>query len=169
MHRFSILTVFLLTTTSVIAQNVDADWPLGCYVRDYSADHLARHPDQVVDRMSILFTQPNLSHPTSGLVWAEIQVLLADQGHAARSGFGGLRVAEVAASYGVPFAFGVDCDGGRFEVVAHDAAGITIETDRLNLRGGCGPGDNIYTTLAEIEGETTAYKMIKADEAACHW
>ena len=159
MKRLSILTFLFLIATPAIAQEV----PMGCYTRGYSSDHLAKHPEQVVKRISILFTQRD------SLAWADVQVLLANQGHAARDGYGGMRLSEIAGSFNGPLDFGVECDGGKFDVIANDATGILIETIGFRLSNSGCDGDGIYSTLGEQGRSTTRYKLHKSDDASCDW
>lgn len=159
MRYLSILPILLFFGTSVGAQ----DAPMGCFVREYSKSHLAQNPEQVVQRISILFA------PESSYLWAEVKVLLADQGHAGRDGYGGMRVSEMAGSFNGLSSFGVECDGGGFDVIVNDATGITIETDWLRVaEEGCG-GAGIYTTLLEDGSSTTRYRLDRAEDAACQW
>lgn len=159
MRQFSMLTLACLLAGPVDAQTV----PDGCFMREYTQDHLDRNPNQVVRRISILFA------PHDQLVSAEIEVLMADQGHAARDGFGDMRMSEWAANFNGPMKFGIECDGGGFEVIAQDADGLTIETGYVRVAlDGCS-GDNTSTTLAEVEGELTRYRLERREVAACAW
>lgn len=159
MYQLSALTLLIFVATPAIAQEV----PMGCYTREYSSDHLAQHPEQVVERMSILFTQAEWG------VAADVQVQLADQGHAARDGYGGMRVSELAGNFNEPLNFGVECDGGQFEVLSNDSTGIMIETSQFRLTDdGCG-GDGIYSTLGEENSSTTRYKLHKSNDVECRW
>ena len=158
MRRFSILPLVCLMAGPALAQTM----PDGCFTRTYAQAHLDQHPEQVVERISILFG------PYETLVTAEIKVLLADQGHAGRDGFGGRRMSESAANFTTPLQFGIECDGGSFDVIALDANGITIETGYVRVASdGCGGDDS--TSLAEAGSALTRYRLERSDLAACEW
>lgn len=159
LHRNLLVLPLLALASPGLAQ----DAPLGCFVRDYSDEHLKKNPEQVVDRISILFS------PFDDNVSADVKVLLADQGHAGRDGYGGQRAFEIAGNYYKPLRFSVDCDGGSFDVVKQDAAGITIETSGFRLAvDGC-IDEGISTTLAEEGSTSTRYRLNRAETKACDW
>jgi len=159
MKHIPIVAAALLAATPLQAQDV----PLGCYTRDYSQQHLAQNPEQIVDRMSILFTKDDV------YMGAHVQVLLADQGHAGRDGYGGMRVSETAGDFIGPLIFGIECDGGSFEVIANTGDSITIETSYFRLaEDGC-VDEGIRTSLAESGGGATRYLLHRAENAACDW
>jgi hypothetical protein len=154
---------FLFVLTFIATPSIAEDALMGCFVRDYSKEHLQQSPEQVVDRMSILFTVEE------NLMWADVQVLLADQGHAARDGFGGMRLSEAAGTFNGPLEFGVECDGGSFDVVGLDGTSVTIETSRFRLSAnGCG-GEGFNSDLHETGSASTRYKLNRAETAACQW
>jgi hypothetical protein len=162
-----ILALILLGTTSAIAQSV----PMGCYSKDYTEEHLARHPEQVVDRISVLFIHRD------GRILADVQVLLADQGHAGRNSYGGARVSEFAVNpnnYDVSKRFSVDCDGGGFDVIEVDAESIVIETNGFRLSSNsCTNGlddtslPEVRTSLHEEGSPSTRYRLEQRGE--CDW
>lgn len=159
MKYFNVFAFSAFIASSVAAQDV----PGGCYVREYSEEHLARYPEQVVDRISILFG------PYDGTVFADVKVVLADQGHAARDGHGGAYLSETAGNFSSPLKFGVECDGGSFDVISFDENAITIETSRFRIsRDGCG-GDGINSNLAESGSSSTNYTLNRAELGACFW
>ncbi|MHA3915473.1 hypothetical protein [Halovulum sp. GXIMD14793] len=97
------------------------------------------------------------------------KVLLADQGHAGRDGYGGMRASEIAGNYYKPLRFSVDCDGGSFDVIEQDAAGITIETSGFRLAvDGC-IDERFSTTLAEEGSTSTKYRLERVEAKACDW
>lgn len=159
LHYFTILSLSVFIGTPLLAQDV----PMGCYVSDYSKEHLEQHPEQVVDRISILFG------PNEGIIWADVKVLLADQGHAARDGYGGMRLSETAGNFNDHLEFGVECDGGSFDVATFDANAITIETSGFRISvDGCG-GEGIDSTLLEADSLSTQYTLNRAELGACFW
>ena len=161
MRYILILSLFLSIPLSATAQDV----PLGCYARDYSDEHLAKRTEQVVDRLSIRFSK------SGERTTAEVKVLLADQGHAGRAGYGGRQASEVADNYAAPLRFNVECDGGGFDVVKSDSNGILIETDWFRLSGNrneCSGGD-LRSNLHEEGSSSTRYRLEQAEAAACDW
>lgn len=130
-------------------------------MRDFSEEHLAQYLEQVVDRISIIFG------PDQGIVWADVKVRLADQGHAARDGYGGMHLSETAGNFNSPHEFGVECDGGSFDVVNYDEKTIEIETSRFRIAvDGCG-GEGIYSDLLEFDSSSTKYTLNRAELGAC--
>ena len=161
MRYTTLLGLVLMFPASAIAQDV----PVGCYTRDYSDAHLASNPDQVVDRISIEFIRHD------EFTSAEVKVLLADQGHSGRAGYGGQFVSEVAANYATPLQFGIECDGGSFDVIESDSQGIVIETGWFRLSdnaNGCS-GEDIRSNLHEEVGSSTRYRLTQSAAAACKW
>ncbi|EBA13689.1 hypothetical protein [Roseobacter sp. CCS2] len=159
MRYLTVLSLAVFIATPVTAQDV----PVGCYVRDYSDEHLAKYPEQVVDRISIMFG------PYEGIVWADVKVLLADQGHASRDGIGGRYLSETAGNFNEPLEFGVECDGGSFDIVSFDMDTIEIETRRFRLSvDGCG-GEETYSDLLETGSSSTTYTLNRSKLGACFW
>ena len=170
--HLAILSLSAVYATSLTAQDI----PTGCYVREYSKEHLKQNPAQIVDRMSILFDPPD----SEGYGWADVQVLLADQGHAARDGYGGKRVSGGGINVNGSLRFdSSSCDGGGFEVIASDANTITIKTYGFVLGAGCGEwdeeGEDITSSLSEGLRDdaglqiSTRYILNRAELAACQW
>ena len=151
----------LLLGAPAIAQDV----PNGCYVRDYSDAHLAKYPEQVVDRISIEFS------PSGDFTSAEVKVRLADQGHSGRAGYGGQFVSEFAENYATPLRFNVECDGGGFDVINSDSAGILIETDWFRLSDDVSEcsGGRVRSDLHEEGGSSTKYRLTQSVAAAYEW
>ena len=161
MRLTTLMGFVLLLPASAIAQDV----PIGCYTRDYSDAHLARNPEQVVDRISIEFDR------SGEYTSAEVKVLLADQGHSGRAGYGGQLVSQFAENYAVPLQFGVDCDGGSFDVIDSDSEGIVIETNwfRLSDDTSICSGVRVRSDLQEEGGSSTRYRLTQSAAAACEW
>ena len=162
MRCIPIFAIIFLATSSAIAQSV----PMGCYTKDYSDDHLARNPEQVVDQISILFIH------RGGTITAAVRVLLADQGHAGRDGYGGMEVSEFAVSagdYNVSRRFNVDCDGGGFDVIESDSESLVIETSRFRLSGNNCINELSGSSLVEDGSSSTRYKLERPGEMTCDW
>jgi len=133
--------------------------PEGCYSRHYSPQHLAAQPQQVAEIVVLSITDQGASFV--------IAARLADQGHAARDGFGGMVMIEE----GMCNADGtcaVYCDGGGFDVSAVTAESIDITTDGLRVIAGdsCG-GEALVSNLAEVWGQPTTYRLYRSPLAVC--
>ena len=140
--------------------------PEGCFARDYSAAHLAANPDQIVDWITLRF-YPD-PYEDNGMQWADITVRMAHQGRALSEGLAGRVLSETGANFASPLVFGVDCDGGSFEVIRHDADSLMIETRSVRVAtGGCGGEIGETASLAETPGMPTRYLLYRADPARC--
>ncbi len=134
----------------------------GCYARDYTAEHLASHPEQVVARMRLEV----LGRNEAGETEARLSVVLARQGRAEAEGVGGRAFAQRLACRGRPegTVCGVECDGGVF-AVGEDERGLALTTDRLRVGDGDGCGGDF--DLAERPGEAVTYRLERAAPGAC--
>ena len=134
----------------------------GCFLRDYSDAHLARHPDQVADRMVM-----RVAVQSTGTTVADLWVTLANQGHVRRSGRGGHRLWQflVCWSEGGRALCGVECDGGVMEVTRQDGKGLTFRTDYLLI----GPTDQCggEIDLAEVPGQAVSYRLNRVSGTVC--
>ncbi|MEX3014303.1 hypothetical protein [Gymnodinialimonas hymeniacidonis] len=140
--------------------------PEGCFVREYDAAHLAAHPNQFVERLALNFDPE--PHATSRITEVVIIADMASQGRALTGGFAGLRMTEIGGNFAGPLQFGVECDGGSFDVVRYDGESLLIETEYVRVAlEGCGGEINQSTSLAEIRGEATRYLLYRAHPSAC--
>ena len=76
----------LALLASLAALPVSAETPTGCFARNYEAQHLKAHPDQVVASMTLSFDYDprNDFYPVlPGATGALLHVVLADQGQVA--------------------------------------------------------------------------------------
>ncbi|GAB4260866.1 MAG: hypothetical protein Kow0013_04850 [Pararhodobacter sp.] len=138
--------------------------PLGCFTRVYDQAHLASQPDQVVEAMWLrLWHDPADSETPTFRIGA----LMANQGHAARDGLGGRIMGEEGYCQGLTCA--VYCDGGSFTVTRDTGDMIEITTDHLRVvsEGGCGEGGGVATSLAEVPGQPTTYRLFRSEEHHC--
>lgn len=134
----------------------------GCYVRDYSDAHLAKHPAQVVDRITL-----DLYRQATGEVVAEMWVVTARQGHAARAGEGGKRFSQFLICWddaGRPVC-GVECDGGKMDITRLDANGLTFQTSYLLVGDAEACGGVV--DLAERPGQPVSYRLDRVEPAVC--
>ena len=158
----------LFRTAAVIAAALAgaaaaADGPApGCYARDYSDAHLAKHTAQIVDRMVMRIWQQD-----GGTTVADMWVITANQGHVRQSGLGGHRLWQFlicGSDDGQPIC-GVECDGGRMEITRQDSKGLTFRTRYLLV----GPTDQCggAIDLAEVPGQAVSYRLNAVPETMC--
>ncbi|MBF9058947.1 hypothetical protein HKCCSP123_07090 [Rhodobacterales bacterium HKCCSP123] len=137
--------------------------PQGCYASTFDAAHLAAHPDQVVQTLALYFT-PDANR--EGVARVELRAVMARQGHAARRGVGGAGLEE----FGLCDPEGtcvIACDGGMFRILSADTEAVEIETSHARVSAQpCTPGMPI-STLADVPGEITTYRLTRAPESAC--
>lgn len=143
-----------------------ADPPAGCFARTYSDAHLAQNPAQVVKDISISF-DPNFEpgHP-----WMDVEVEIADQGHAAGTGQGGNMYGQIARCFedaraGTGWSCAVECDGGVMRIDRLSDADLLVRLEYFVLNTGDDCGGEV--DLAEVPGQTVAYKLLRQPDAAC--
>lgn len=134
----------------------------GCYSRSYSADHLKRHPDQVVSDMTMFV------YDQDGGRYAKMIVAFANQGHVRRNG-SELQVLDQFLlcfdnADGTP-GCAVECDGGSFRVTRQDKSGLTFQTRYLMVGEADGCGGQI--DLAEIPGRAVKYRLNRVGRKMC--
>jgi len=129
----------------------------GCWLRDYDAAHLARHPQQHVAGLRIWFYDAVRGDPESRT--AAVEARLA----------GGRVLTSHHACRGQPGATGIqchtDCDGGWFTPQPRADGRLDIITDRVWIgdpEDGCGGAID----LAEV-GRRTVYRLSAAPDTAC--
>ncbi|WP_299349730.1 hypothetical protein [uncultured Shimia sp.] len=136
--------------------------PVGCYKRDYSDVHLAKHPTQVVDEISLRVYDDGHNN-----ILADMFVTFADQGHVAGSWIAGKTTDQFLLCFDYEGRSGcaVECDGGNFFVSSETSDSLTIETSRLMV----GPTDDCSgeIDLAEVPGQLVKYRLMKAEPGAC--
>jgi len=134
----------------------------GCYMRDYSDAHLAKHPEQIVDRMVV-----QIARQATGTVVADIWVTLADQGHVRTSAMGHHRVSQVLVCWSDNgrARCGVECDGGSMEITRQDGEVLIFRTDYMLV----GPTDQCggAIDLAERPGQMVSYRLAPVAETLC--
>lgn len=150
--------------------------PNGCFARDYSPEHLAAHPEQVVAAISIEFHPGTLEDGLNagpGSTVAVLDVTLANQGHVTTEsapedgfpdGFGGERMYNAFVCEAGSDHCGSPCWGG-FDITASSPDGITIRTDGLWV--GMGQDCGGFTDLTERPGEPVSYALTRAPASAC--
>lgn len=134
----------------------------GCYYRDYSAQHLAAHPDQVVDWIKMVVEKDSY-----GDTVARMLVASANQGHAKLNTRGGRLFEQWLFCYkeNGRTACAADCDGGRFFVTRQTRDSLTFETKYLMVgeNEDCGGA----LDLAEIAGKSVKYRLDRVSDSAC--
>lgn len=136
----------------------------GCYERVYSDQHLAGQPDQVVRELRLYLT----SSESENMQWtAGMEVISANQGHAARDGLGAQRFTQFLICWEDDGRRGcsVECDGGSLMITKDDANGLTFRTDYLMVgdTGECGGA----LDLAEKVGQAVSYRLSRVAEHTC--
>jgi len=142
----------------VMAQGV----PEGCYVRDYSASHLAEQPAQVVDWMQLwVYSEEGFNRQANMLVG------FSNQGHVAKTKHAGRVLDQYLSCFEYDGRRGcsVACDGGSFTVTRDAGDSMTIETRYLMVgeTDTCGGA----VDLAEKPGQSVKYKLYRADASQC--
>ncbi len=161
--RSTIFTSLALGLTTV---PLAADEVLSCYTRSYSEAHLAQNPDQVVKGMVLAFYKLDEYDDTLAFVMTR----LSEQGRLANSSMSGRLLDQFLSCYngtgGVGTGCGVACDGGGFAVTKQTADSITLRVHYMVMGDpteGCGGTFELY----ERQGETTSYRLNRADSAIC--
>ena len=140
----------------------EANLTQGCFLRDYSDAHLAKHPKQIVDwiRLKVFKDQYNQTV-------ADMDVYMAHQGHVVQSGHAGQVLAAVLHCWESQgrVGCGVDCDGGSFYVKKDDGRTLVFETEGLMVGDteNCGGA----VSLAEEFGKSTTYLLKRVDDSVC--
>jgi len=153
-----------LAALALAAPVMAQDLPLGCYSRDYSADHLKQNPAQNVASLRLNFLRA--TEETGGAPVMEVMVRLADQGRARAEGMGGMMLTQTAYCFneGKGWICGVECDGGIMEIGRMSGDMLDVKTSNfwVGNTDECGGAFD----LAEGRG-TTTYRVKKAAASAC--
>lgn len=140
--------------------------PSGCYYRGYSASHLASHPAQGVSEIWIRFA-PSAQNGARGQPFA-IAARMGYQGQAARDRVQGMLLTEAGTCYPGERRCAVSCDGGGFRIVSSDGQGLLIETSGTRVAAmPCGGPSSAYSTLVEIPGQSTRYRLNRVPDSYC--
>lgn len=159
-------TIFTSAALALMAGPVLAEGPAeGCFTRVYSDAHLAKYPDQVVKSLRLKVAY---NADFEGRL-ALMEVVAANQGHAARDGLGGQTLIQSLICWTDSDGWNgcsVECDGGSFRVAKDTGKTMTIRTDYLMV------GDNEESCggaidLAERPGEPVSYRLNLMPDTAC--
>jgi hypothetical protein len=137
--------------------------PNGCYARFYTAEHLAANPDQVVDWITMRFT-PDAEVRATNL---ELQVEMANQGHAARDGVGGMVMTQLLGNHSNATTFQVDGDGGSLQIISLEGGNLTVQTGGVFLSPGGDFFEEQNSSLSEHTGGPTTYLLRAAEPSVC--
>ncbi len=134
----------------------------GCYHRDYTDAHLASHPDQIVDWISMI-----VEKDAQGYTVARMLVATANQGYVRATKQGGQLFKQWLGCWqdGARAFCAVDCDGGNFTVTRDTGTSITFQTTYLMVgeTDDCGGAID----LAEIPGKPVKYRLDLVSDSAC--
>lgn len=140
------------------------DIPLGCFARDYTADHMAKNPAQVISALRVNFLPA--TDFTGGQPVMEMIARLARQGKPEAEGYGGLLVTQTAYCYDVSGVWkcSIECDGGSMNIGTLNGDELDLTTDYFTIGASeeCGGSFD----LAENRTSTT-YRVKRAAPEAC--
>lgn len=123
-----------------------------CFVRKYDADHLARHPDQKVTGMKLLFTSELFEGNTSLEQHFRLGVSFRSKRGAYDSSGSCSYFHPEDAPREIRYGCGVDCDGGGINIaMGKDDKSTIVRLDRVRIWQNNKPDD-------EAGGELTAGK-----------
>lgn len=153
----------VLMTGPALSQELD-----GCWTRAYDKDHLRGQPGQVVEK--IMFGAfPGSDGKTAT---ADLVVVAANQGHAARAGLGGQKLVQYLfcqadKTAGAGWRCASECDSGSLEITRIDDKMLEIRTDYLMVDGSetCGGA----LDLAEKPGQFVTYRLYRPSGPNCGW
>lgn len=164
MPNLTCIKIFITTLALAMPAYSQSPALTGCYARDYSDAHLAKNPDQIVDKISLGFASPYNE------VWGFLSVLTANQGKAKKDGLGAQTFKQILICSDTAFEKGklicaVECDGGQMEGLQIDGKTIKFKTDYLLVGeiGGCGGAID----LAEKQDTFVTYVLHRVDDAQC--
>ncbi|MCP3971522.1 MAG: hypothetical protein GY717_14635 [Rhodobacteraceae bacterium] len=157
-------TIIAAVVTALAGGAALADGPPpGCYHRDYTDAHLAKHPNQVVDWITMIVEHDQYGHDV-----ARMRVYTANQGHVRRSGHGHRVFDQFLFCWddGRRARCGVECDGGGFVMTRYTGKSLTFETRNLWIGDTDECGGAI--DLAEIPGRAVKYRLDRVSASICH-
>ncbi len=140
-----------------------ADPSYGCFTRDYSDAHLAKHPAQIVNSIRLKL----MKQPQYGEWIGLMDVKTANQGHVQRSGHGGQTFTQflICWDQGGKRGCSVECDGGSFDITRDDGKVLDLRTRYLMVgeTDECGGA----VDLAEENYRWVTYRLMRAADVAC--
>lgn len=138
--------------------------PTGCFIRDYTDAHLAANPNQIVDQISLGFAQ----HYNERMGF--LNIVTAKQGLVQQQGLGGQSFAQTLyctdkMDDSGRWSCGVECDGGRMEILRLDGEILEFKTDYLLVGETDECGGNV--DLAETQGHYSTYRLHRVADHMC--
>lgn len=158
-------SIIFTSLVSLLALPAAAE-PEGCFERIYSDAHLAKNPAQVVRSISMAFGD----FAGDATPWVDVQADIADQGHARGTGQGGNTYSQIArctegGDSKTGWTCSVECDGGTLKIKRLDATSLLVRLDYFTLTTGDDCGGEV--DLAEVPGQSVAYRLERRPDAAC--
>ncbi|MEJ6393950.1 hypothetical protein V8J82_11825 [Gymnodinialimonas sp. 2305UL16-5] len=150
----SIICISAMVPSLALAQS----FPAGCFVRDYSAEHLAEHPEQGVAEIRMLFDENDLS--------LTIAAVMGETGQAVRDDVAGRHLTERALC-DRNGRCAILCDGGDLWLHRDEGASILMRTDGARIATEPCRTDLPSSDLAEAPNAVTTYRLFRASEEAC--
>jgi len=163
MRSSKALSIIFTSLTLAAPVMANEAFPIGCFARSYSADHLAAHPGQGIAALSIEFSEEG---DWPGESYFFVRARMSDRGQAARDGVQGMTLFEGGTCRHENSNCYVDCDGGGFDLISWDGDTVLIATSGMRLTlDGC-DGDAISSLNETYDGETR-YRLYAAQPEAC--
>lgn len=165
------VTAFLLAGSAFAQSKPPGHWPLpeGCYIRNYSADHVAKHPMQVVKEIRVRF------HLWERDPYASIRLKTTNQGHVRQHSQGGQIFEEGSECVLEPWPEGLGApvgwtchslmNSGGIYLQKFDDAALLFKTKKFIL----GEGESFVGAmdLAEQPDKWVTYKLFRVNDAEC--
>jgi hypothetical protein len=154
----------VLVALALVAGTAGAqEFPPGCYERVYTADHLARHPEQKVSALRFFIGDWMTEHARFG------RLAVIPVGQRARAGApwpSALIQSLICGNEAGEERCEATCDAGALEVTRWDGGGLTFRTRYLMVGGdvaGCGG----LLDMAERPGTWVSYRVYRVGDATC--
>lgn len=162
-------TGVLVAALLLAAGGARAEVPEGCFIRDYSAEHLAKNPNQHVATLRLRFYRAE-----DGTDWVAVTGRFTDRGRARLDDVedAAFNQGAFCLDRGRSVRCQVECDAGNFDIRALRGDTLEIETRgfTLDLRdadGSMEEGCGGYSDLAELGSAKTIYRLTRAPISAC--
>ncbi len=162
---FAVVAVATVVVAAIVvaAATVTAAAQDGCFARDFDAAHLEAHPEQVVERLALYFSEDAVR---PGVRFVEITARMARQGHALRRGAGGMAMEEFASCTPEGLCT-ISCDGGTFLISRFDGDMVEIQTADARVSAQpCNP-NTVVSILSDAPGEIATFQLSQAPDGRC--
>lgn len=134
----SMVAGLLCAAGPVAAQSIDQHFGLqvdSCFQRFYSASHLAQHPSQKVEAIQLShFNEDSVAMPAGEMV---LRLSVRLRGQYAWT------TPALCSQGGNRLSCGIECDGGRFDVVPKDSSSLLITGGSDIYFTDCDDGDQV--------------------------